>query len=130
MLNISYLLACSASRNVVKRTGLKVVMKRTQKTSRSRKNHENLRYIVSKYILRPWLTVIKPPKNSDIGTANIPHNDNIRSLRERWTCQTKPGCSSEHCFINPVNFSHFPLAHKHFDTWVQSTACPPGRLAA
>ncbi|KAJ3509117.1 hypothetical protein NLJ89_g5389 [Agrocybe chaxingu] len=40
----------------------------------------------------------KAPKPTDINTANIPHNDNIKALRERWLCHKKPG-------------------HAHFDVW-------------
>lgn len=63
------------------------------------------------------LPPFKPPKNSDIGTANIPHNDNIKSLCERWMCHKKPGCLSDHCFVNPNDGSHFVLGHAHFDVW-------------
>ena len=63
------------------------------------------------------LPPFKPPKNSDISTVNIPNNDNIKALRERWTCHKKPGCSSNHCFVNPVDGSHFVLGHAHFDVW-------------
>jgi len=69
------------------------------------------------------LTVIKAPKNSDIGTANIPHNNNIKSLHEQWMCHAKPRCSSKHCFINPVDASHFPLLHSHFDVWGSAMVC-------
>ncbi|KIJ93076.1 hypothetical protein K443DRAFT_125727 [Laccaria amethystina LaAM-08-1] len=51
----------------------------------------------------------KPPKNSDISTANIPHNENIKSLHERWMCHKKPGCLSDHCFVNPNDGSHLFL---------------------
>jgi hypothetical protein len=72
---------------------------------------------------RSILPSSKPPKNSDIGTANIPHNENIKSLRERWMCHKKPGCSSDHCFINPVDGSHFVLGHAHFDVWGAAMVC-------
>src|SRR5882762_5762622 len=90
-------------RNVKKRTYLKVTMRQTQMMSPKRKKPANQRYVM--YPINapfPQLIVVEPPKNSDIGTANIPHNNNIRALRERWMCHAKPGCSSEHCFINPV----------------------------
>jgi len=69
------------------------------------------------------LTVIKAPKNSDIGTANIPHNNIINSLHEWWMCHAKPRCSSKHCFINPVDASHFPLSCSHFDVWGSAMVC-------
>jgi hypothetical protein len=59
----------------------------------------------------------QPPKASNIHTANIPHNNNIKALRAQWMCHKKPGCHSEHCFINPADSSHLPLSHPHFDVW-------------
>jgi len=87
-------------------------------TSTSPRSSRSQRYAFSDVhahcsILPPF----KPPKNSDIGTANIPHNDNIKALHKRWTCHKKPGCSSDHCFVNPVDGSHFVLGHVHFDVW-------------
>jgi len=61
--------------------------------------------------------VVKTPKAADINNANVPHNDNIKVLRQRWICHQKPGCASDHCFINPVDASHLPLGHSHFDVW-------------
>ena len=124
MLNICYL-PCYTSRKGGKRTSLKVATQRTQKMNPRRKKHENLRCVILTHTLfvLGLHALIKPPKNSDIGTANIPHNDNIRSLHEQWGCNKKPGCSSEHCFINQVDSSHFPLGHKHFDTWGAATVC-------
>lgn len=61
--------------------------------------------------------IAQAPKASDIKDANVPHNDNIKALCERWMCHQKPGCASEHCFINPVDASHLPLGHPHFDVW-------------
>jgi len=57
------------------------------------------------------------PKVADVQTANVPHNDNIKALQERWTCHMKLGCASEHCFVNPIDASHFSLGHPHFDVW-------------
>ncbi|KAF8877867.1 hypothetical protein BD779DRAFT_1613105 [Infundibulicybe gibba] len=54
---------------------------------------------------------------SDIDGANTPHNDNIKALRMHWACHKKPGCSSEFCFVNPTDSTHFQLGHSHFDVW-------------
>ena len=58
----------------------------------------------------------------------VPHNDNIKLHQAKWICHKKPGCLSEHCFINPEDSSHVPLGHSQFDTWgsamVQSHCVP------
>jgi hypothetical protein len=69
------------------------------------------------------LSLSQQPKASDIYAANIPHNNNIKALRAQWTCHKKPGCESEHCFINPTDSSHLPLSHPHFDVWGAAMVC-------
>ena len=39
-------------------------------------------------------------------------------LQEKWMCNA-PGCKNKglHCYINPVDGSHFTLSHDHLNIW-------------
>ncbi|KAF9236601.1 hypothetical protein BU15DRAFT_7820, partial [Melanogaster broomeanus] len=54
-------------------------------------------------------TVLETPLNMKL-------NAKIQLLKNQWMC-SKPGCSSEYCFIHPEHPEHFPLGHEHFSVW-------------
>ncbi|KAG1794193.1 uncharacterized protein HD556DRAFT_1237028, partial [Suillus plorans] len=48
-------------------------------------------------------------------------NRNITKLTDRWVCHKKPGCHSEHCFVNPGDGgSHIPLSFPLLDCWASA----------
>ncbi|KAG1899823.1 uncharacterized protein F5891DRAFT_980774 [Suillus fuscotomentosus] len=49
-------------------------------------------------------------------SLNTKINTKIQQLRDRWMC-SKPGCTSEFCFIHPEYPEHFQLGHKHLSVW-------------
>ncbi|KAG1888898.1 uncharacterized protein F5891DRAFT_1199129 [Suillus fuscotomentosus] len=59
----------------------------------------------------------KAPRGDDIDPANEEHNNNIKIICTRWVCHKKPGCHSDHCFVNPTDNIHFELGFSHFDCW-------------
>ncbi|KAF9243088.1 hypothetical protein BU15DRAFT_72287 [Melanogaster broomeanus] len=52
---------------------------------------------------------VETPLNKNI-------NAKIQNLQNRWMC-SKPGCSSDHCFVHPEHPEHFPLGHEHLSVW-------------
>ncbi|KAG0695734.1 hypothetical protein DFH29DRAFT_879839 [Suillus ampliporus] len=57
-------------------------------------------------------------KASDIDDGNKPLNKNIRDLHNRWVCHKKPGCPSEHCYINAADGgSHIALSFPLLECW-------------
>ncbi|KAF8836322.1 hypothetical protein BDN67DRAFT_1014783 [Paxillus ammoniavirescens] len=64
----------------------------------------------------------KKPKKENLKKAkaetplNMNINTKIQNLQKRWMC-SKPGCSSEHCFVHPEHPDHFPLGHEHLAVW-------------
>ncbi|KAG2039022.1 hypothetical protein BDR03DRAFT_1009472 [Suillus americanus] len=58
------------------------------------------------------------PKASDIDDGDKPLNKNIRDLRNRWVCHKKPGCPSEHCYVNAADGgSHIALSFPLLKCW-------------
>ncbi|KAG1722738.1 uncharacterized protein EDB91DRAFT_1230512 [Suillus paluster] len=47
---------------------------------------------------------------------NIKIDTKIQQLRDRWMC-SKPGCTSEFCFIHTEHPEHFPLGREHLSVW-------------
>ncbi|KIK96938.1 hypothetical protein PAXRUDRAFT_32073 [Paxillus rubicundulus Ve08.2h10] len=47
---------------------------------------------------------------------NIAINEKIQNLQNCWMC-SKPGCSSDHCFVHPEHPDHFSLGHEHLSVW-------------
>ncbi|KIJ10259.1 hypothetical protein PAXINDRAFT_86332, partial [Paxillus involutus ATCC 200175] len=64
----------------------------------------------------------KKPKKENLKKAkaetplNVNINTKIQNLQKHWMC-SKPGCSSEHCFVHPEHPDHFPLGHEHLAVW-------------
>ncbi|KAF8119605.1 hypothetical protein EV363DRAFT_1461567 [Boletus edulis] len=57
-------------------------------------------------------------RDSDIEDEDRPINKNIQALRDHWTCNKKPRCSSEFCFVNPAaNGEYLRLTFQHFNCW-------------
>ncbi|KAG2353917.1 hypothetical protein BDR07DRAFT_1495396 [Suillus spraguei] len=58
------------------------------------------------------------PKASDIDDSDKSLNKNIRDLRNQWVCHKKPGCPSEHCYINAADGrSHVALSFPLLECW-------------
>ncbi|KAG2366905.1 hypothetical protein BDR07DRAFT_1479668 [Suillus spraguei] len=58
------------------------------------------------------------PKASDIDDSDKSLNKNIRDLRNQWVCHKKPGCPSEHCYINAADGrSHVGLSFPLLECW-------------
>ncbi|KAG1809529.1 hypothetical protein EV424DRAFT_1542954 [Suillus variegatus] len=49
-------------------------------------------------------------------SLNTKINTKIQQLHDRWMC-SKPGCTSEFCFIHPEYPKHFQLRHEHLSVW-------------
>jgi len=115
-----------------RREGRKIMkmVRKMRTTSRTKTREQRKRRSVAALRLPCFFVIIlsQPPKSADIHTANIPHNDNIKVLRGQWMCHKKPGCESEHCYINPVDSSHLALSHSHFDVWAAAMVCTSHRL--
>jgi len=64
-------------------------------------------------------TRYQPPKASNIDPEKRPVNDNIKRLRNRWTCHKKPGCDNEFCYVNAADGgAHVLLNFACLDCWV------------
>lgn len=63
------------------------------------------------------------PKVADIDSANFPHIENIKQLKAWWMCHKKPGCTSEHCWVDPADASHIRLGHAQIDVWAAALVC-------
>ncbi|KIM88857.1 hypothetical protein PILCRDRAFT_3027 [Piloderma croceum F 1598] len=71
----------------------------------------------------------KKKKQPPVYAANNEKMENVRKLREEWSCKKSGStCGSTYCFIDPKTDTHIPLSHEHFDAWGMAMMNPNGSV--